>query len=92
LDSESKMEAHDVFLALLIILLTARIFSELVTRLQTPSVIGELVAGVLLGPSLLGVGRNDRGNPADGRDWHDPVAVRVGAGDRRQTPGTHRIS
>jgi len=48
------MEAHDFFLTLLIILLTARIFAELATRLQTPSVIGELFAGVVLGPSLLG--------------------------------------
>jgi Kef-type K+ transport system membrane component KefB len=48
------MEAHDFFLSLLIILLTARIFAELATRLQAPSVIGELFAGVVLGPSLLG--------------------------------------
>ena len=48
------MEAHDFFLALLIILLTARIFAELATRLKSPAVIGELLAGVLLGPSLLG--------------------------------------
>ncbi len=48
------MEAHDFFLTLLIILLSARIFAELATRLQAPSVIGELFAGVVLGPSLLG--------------------------------------
>lgn len=48
------METHDFFLYLLVILLTARVFAELATRLQTPSVIGELVAGVVLGPSLLG--------------------------------------
>jgi len=48
------METHDFFLYLLIILLTARVFAELATRLQTPAVIGELFAGVVLGPSLLG--------------------------------------
>jgi Kef-type K+ transport system membrane component KefB len=48
------METHDFFLYLLIILLTARVFAELATRLQVPSVIGELFAGVVLGPSLLG--------------------------------------
>ena len=48
------MEAHTFFLYLLIILLTARIFAELAVRLQAPSVIGELLAGVVLGPSLLG--------------------------------------
>ncbi|GMR21264.1 MAG: cation:proton antiporter [Gammaproteobacteria bacterium] len=48
------MDVHTFFLYLLIILLTARIFAELAVRLHTPSVIGELVAGVVLGPSLLG--------------------------------------
>ncbi|MZH03003.1 MAG: cation:proton antiporter [Nitrospinae bacterium] len=48
------MHAHDFFLTLLIILLTARIFAELTVRLNGPSVIGELLAGVVLGPSLLG--------------------------------------
>jgi len=48
------METHDFFLTLLIILLTARVFAELMTRMQAPSVIGELFAGVILGPSLLG--------------------------------------
>ncbi len=48
------METHDFFLYLLIILLTARVFAELATRWQAPSVIGELFAGIVLGPSLLG--------------------------------------
>jgi len=48
------METHTFFLYLLIILLTARLMAELAVRLQSPSVIGELVAGVILGPSLLG--------------------------------------
>lgn len=48
------MEAHTFFLHLLIILLTARVFAEVAVRLQAPSVIGELLAGVVLGPSLLG--------------------------------------
>ncbi|ALP52044.1 sodium:proton antiporter [Candidatus Tenderia electrophaga] len=58
------MEAHSFFLHLLLVLLTARIFAELATRLKSPSVIGELLAGVVLGPSLLG--------------WVDPVqAIRL---------------
>ena len=48
------MQTHDFFLYLLVILLTARVFAELATRMQAPSVIGELFAGVVLGPSLLG--------------------------------------
>ena len=48
------MEVHTFFLILLTILLAARILGELAARLGAPSVIGELAAGVLLGPSLLG--------------------------------------
>ena len=48
------METHQFFFYLLIILLTARVFAELAVRMQAPAVIGELFAGVLLGPSLLG--------------------------------------
>lgn len=55
------MEIHTFFLYLLIILLTARVFAELASHLQAPPVIGEILAGVLLGPSLLG--------------WIEPVEV-----------------
>ena len=48
------METHDFFLSLVIILVTARVFAELAVRMQAPSVIGELFAGVVLGPSLMG--------------------------------------
>ena len=39
---------------MLIVLLAARILAELAVRLKAPSVIGELMAGVVLGPSLFG--------------------------------------
>ena len=48
------METHTFFLSLLIILLTARVFAEIAMRLKAPSVLGELCAGIILGPSLLG--------------------------------------
>ncbi len=48
------METHSFFLQLLAILLMARLLAEVAVRLQLPSVIGELLAGVILGPSLLG--------------------------------------
>ncbi len=48
------MEVHTFFLQLLIILLAARIFAEIAIRFDTPPVIGELIAGIILGPSLLG--------------------------------------
>jgi Kef-type K+ transport system membrane component KefB len=48
------MQHQDFFLYLPIILLSARLFAELAARAHTPPVIGELLAGVILGPSLLG--------------------------------------
>ncbi len=48
------METHSIFLSLVIILLAARLLAELAMKFQVPPVIGELLAGILLGPSLLG--------------------------------------
>lgn len=47
------MQIHDFFLQLVIILFAARFLGELVARFDIPSVIGELLAGILIGPSLL---------------------------------------
>ncbi len=48
------MDVHQFLQVLLIILVTARIFAELAVRVGSLSVMGELAAGVVLGPSLLG--------------------------------------
>lgn len=48
------MEVHIFLLQLLAILISARIFAEIATALGAPGVIGELVAGIIIGPSLLG--------------------------------------
>jgi Kef-type K+ transport system membrane component KefB len=48
------MPAHVFFLQLALVLLAARLLGEVATLLRIPSVIGELAAGILLGPSLLG--------------------------------------
>lgn len=48
------MDTHVFFLELLAILLSARILAEVAVKLHAPPVIGELAAGVILGPSLLG--------------------------------------
>jgi Kef-type K+ transport system membrane component KefB len=56
MDVFSAAPHHDVFLLVLqvgILLLTARVLGEVATRLGQPSVIGEILAGILLGPSLL---------------------------------------
>ncbi|MFP3980203.1 MAG: cation:proton antiporter [Desulfobacterales bacterium] len=43
-----------LFLSLGILLGTARILGEIAQRLQQPSILGELIAGVVLGPTILG--------------------------------------
>lgn len=56
MDVFSAAPHHDVFLLVLqvgILLLAARVLGEVATRLGQPSVIGEILAGILLGPSLL---------------------------------------
>ena len=47
-------DVHQFLQVLLIILVTARVFAELAARIGLMSVMGELLAGVVLGPSLLG--------------------------------------
>lgn len=48
------MQAQDFLLILLLILVGSRIFAEIFSRLGFPPVLGELAAGLFLGPSLLG--------------------------------------
>lgn len=48
------MELHQFFLMLAVLLLAARFLSEVSARAGVPSVIGELAAGFIIGPSLLG--------------------------------------
>jgi len=48
------METSTVILQVAIILIGARIMGELAAYLRAPSVIGEIVAGLILGPTLFG--------------------------------------
>ncbi|HYY47376.1 MAG TPA: cation:proton antiporter [Thermoplasmata archaeon] len=45
----------DILLSLLILLATARFLGEVVARAKLPSLVGEILAGVLLGPAVLGL-------------------------------------
>lgn len=49
------MEISALLFDLLIILVSARILAEVFTHFGSPGVIGELVAGIVIGPSLLGI-------------------------------------
>jgi Kef-type K+ transport system membrane component KefB len=48
------VEHSGFFLNLILVLLFARLFGELANRMQVPALMGEMLAGILLGPSLLG--------------------------------------
>ena len=48
------MELHQFFLMLAVLLLAARFLAEVSARVGIPTVIGELAAGFIIGPSLLG--------------------------------------
>ena len=49
------MEIHNVLLQIAAIILTARVLAEIAAYLGAPPIVGELCAGIVLGPSLLGV-------------------------------------
>ena len=46
------MEIHTFLLQLVVILISARLFGEFAAKFKIPSVIGELFAGIVFGPSL----------------------------------------
>ncbi len=50
-----KGGGHEILLIIALILFLARLFGSIFSRFGVPSVIGEIVAGLVLGPSLLGI-------------------------------------
>lgn len=48
------METHSLLIEVAVVLLSARLFGELALHLRAPPIIGELCAGIVIGPSLLG--------------------------------------
>ncbi len=49
------MEAYKIFLDLAIIIVFAKVFGILANKLKAPQVVGEIIAGLLIGPSILGL-------------------------------------
>ena len=48
------MEVYSVFKDLAIIIVFAKLFGVLARKCRAPQVVGEIIAGLLIGPSLLG--------------------------------------
>ena len=49
------MEAYDVFKDLAIIIIAAKFFGILARKCKAPQVVGEIIAGLIIGPSILGL-------------------------------------
>ncbi|MCK5702047.1 MAG: cation:proton antiporter, partial [Cyclobacteriaceae bacterium] len=49
------MEIVNLFIQLGVMILSARLFGELARRVHLPMVVGEILAGVVLGPSIFGM-------------------------------------
>ncbi len=54
------MEIEQVFLNIVIILAAARLLGEVFRRMKQPALVGELLAGMILGPSLFGFIHTDK--------------------------------
>ena len=53
------MQVEGFFIALVVMLLVAKLFGEIFRRIKQPALVGELLAGIILGPSLFGFFRPD---------------------------------
>jgi Kef-type K+ transport system membrane component KefB len=51
----SKLATEQLFVSIVIILVVARILGEVFQRIGQPPLVGELLAGLIIGPSLLGL-------------------------------------
>jgi Kef-type K+ transport system membrane component KefB len=47
------MVTEDLFVSIIIILVSARVLGELAQRFHQPALVGEILAGIIIGPSLL---------------------------------------
>ena len=53
------MDVGTILLDILVVLVAAKLAAEIAERINVPAVVGEIVAGVVIGPSILGfVGAN----------------------------------
>jgi Kef-type K+ transport system membrane component KefB len=48
------MQTHTLLIEIAVVLLAARLLGEVALHLRAPPIIGEIVAGIIIGPSLLG--------------------------------------
>jgi Kef-type K+ transport system membrane component KefB len=74
----SNLQLGSVALSLLLLVLSANLLGQLFARLRQPKVVGEILAGVLLGPSLLGQLAPAASTALFGTSKEDPTSVVLG--------------
>jgi K+:H+ antiporter len=74
----SNQELGSVMVAMLLLLLGATLLGQLFTRLHQPKVVGEILAGILLGPTLLGQVAPGAAGSIFGTSAGDPSSVVLG--------------
>lgn len=52
------METYEIFKSLALIIVFAKVFGIIARKLKAPQVVGEILAGLLIGPSILGLVEN----------------------------------
>lgn len=53
--TEGALDFGNIFQTLAIVLVAAKLAAELFERINVPAVLGEIIAGILIGPSVLGI-------------------------------------
>jgi Kef-type K+ transport system membrane component KefB len=54
-EGDIEMETYSIFRDLAIILISAKLCGLLAAKLRAPQIVGEIIAGLLIGPSILGL-------------------------------------
>ena len=54
METLNHKEVINLLLQLAAMLIMARVFSELARKFKLPAVVGEIIAGIILGPTILG--------------------------------------
>lgn len=55
MDKLSQMEVMKLLVQLGVMLIAGRLFAEIVRKFKQPTVVGEIIAGIILGPTILGM-------------------------------------
>jgi Kef-type K+ transport system membrane component KefB len=53
--ARQALAAEELFVSVIVILVAARVLGEVFQRIKQPPLVGELLAGILIGPSILGI-------------------------------------